>query len=65
MEVQIFNAPDSTKIRTVLLDGEPWFVATDVCSVLEIGNPSQARSRLEADEHRTLDVGAISNDTQI
>ena len=38
-------------------DGEPWFVAADVCAVLEIGNPSQAVSRLDDDE-RTL----ISNE---
>ena len=31
-------------------DGEPWFVAADVCKALEIGNPSQAIARLEDDE---------------
>jgi prophage antirepressor-like protein len=37
--------------------GEPWFVAADVCSTLGIGNVSQALSRLDADE-KTL----ISNE---
>ncbi len=32
------------------LNGEPWFVASDVCRALEIGNPSMALSRLDSDE---------------
>lgn len=31
-------------------DGEPWFVAADVCKALDVGNPSQAIARLEDDE---------------
>ena len=31
-------------------DGEPWFVAADVCKALEIGNPAQGLVRLEDDE---------------
>lgn len=34
--------------------GNPWFVLADVCRVLEIGNPSQAVSRLDNDERDTL-----------
>lgn len=45
-------------IRTVMRDGEPWFVAVDVCRVLELANTSQAVSRLDEDEK-----GIISNDT--
>jgi prophage antirepressor-like protein len=37
-------------VRVVSVDGEPWFVATDVCAVLEIGNPRQAVSYLDDDE---------------
>ncbi len=35
-------------------DGEPWFVGKDVCSILEIENPSNAYSRLDEDEKLTL-----------
>jgi prophage antirepressor-like protein len=45
-------------VRVVLRDGEPWFVAADVCRVLEIGNPSDAVSRLDDDERET--VGALT-----
>lgn len=38
------------KIRTLTIDGEPWFVAADVCKALELGNPSMTVDRLDADE---------------
>lgn len=31
-------------------EGEPWFVAKDLCQILEINNVSQALTRLEDDE---------------
>jgi len=37
-------------IRTLTIDGEPWFVAADVCKALELGNPSMTVERLDADE---------------
>ncbi|MCD4557640.1 phage antirepressor [Schaalia sp. lx-100] len=47
-----------TSIRVITgSDGEPWFVVADVTRILEIGNPSQAITRLDDDE-RTL----ISNE---
>ncbi|MFD1126596.1 phage antirepressor KilAC domain-containing protein [Paenibacillus provencensis] len=37
-------------IRTLTIQNEPWFVAKDVCDVLDIGNVGQAISRLDSDE---------------
>ena len=34
--------------------GEPWFVAKDVCSVLELNNVSQALTRLDDDEKSSI-----------
>lgn len=45
-------------IRTAIVDSQVWFVAKDVCNVLEITNTSQALIRLDEDER-----GLISNDT--
>ncbi len=42
------------QVRTIVQDGEPWFVAKDVCDVLEIGNTSQSLSRLDDDEKNTI-----------
>ncbi len=36
--------------RAVTLEGEPWFVAADVCRALGLGNSSMAVSKLDEDE---------------
>lgn len=53
-QLQIFSNPDFGEVRTLNIDGEPWFVAADVCKALDIGNPSQAISKLDDDEKVTL-----------
>lgn len=47
--LQLFSY-SGQQVRTQLIDGEPWFAAIDVCAVLEIGNVSQALTRLDDDE---------------
>lgn len=37
--------------------GEPWFVAKDVCDILEISNPSDALKRLDDDERSRVNLG--------
>ena len=49
-QIEIFKNEQFGEIRTIRVNDEPWFVATDVCGALDIGNPSQAISRLDADE---------------
>lgn len=49
-----FESPEFGQVRTVSMNGEPWFVAADVCKVLDVGNPSQAVSKLDDDEKVTL-----------
>jgi len=46
---------EENAVRVVLRDGEPWFVAVDVCRVLDISNPRDAVARLDDDEK--ADVG--------
>jgi prophage antirepressor-like protein len=46
----------SKQVRTFLKDGEPWFVAKDVCDVLEIGNANMAAARLDDDEVSQTDI---------
>ena len=48
-EVQVWNY-EGAEVRTVQIDGEPWFVLTDVCRELEISNSRMAADRLENDE---------------
>lgn len=56
-ELMIFDNPEFGKIRVIEQNGEPWFVAADVCKALDIGNPTQALTRLDKDE-----VTLISNE---
>lgn len=53
-----FNSLD---VRVVDRGGEPWFVAADVCSVLAVGNPSEALKRLDADERTLISIEGASN----
>ena len=41
---------DATLVRTIAKEGQAWFVAKDVCDILDIDNPSQAVARLDEDE---------------
>lgn len=41
---------NNTELRTLNIDGEPWFVAKDVCNALDIKNSRDAVSRLDEDE---------------
>ena len=49
---------ESHAVRSVLIDGAPWFVAADVCRVLEIVNHRHAVSTLDEDEK-----GVVKTDT--
>jgi len=48
-ELRIFNY-NSAEVRTVLKDGEPWFVLKDVCGVLELSDTNRVAERLDDDE---------------
>ena len=39
------------------IDGEPWFVAVDVCNALELSNPTIVTSRLDDDERAKFNLG--------
>ncbi len=44
---------ESNEIRTITIDGDPWFVAADVCAALGIDNVTNAIKRIPA-RHATL-----------
>jgi prophage antirepressor-like protein len=37
-------------VRTVLIDGVPWFIAKDVCDILGLGNPAETLRNFPVDE---------------
>lgn len=41
---------ESHEVRALTIDGEPWFVARDVCDILELNNVTEALRGLDDDE---------------
>lgn len=61
---QVFDNPEFGRLRVIHgEDGEPWFVAKDVCDALGLGNVGQALARLDDDEKSsiTLNDGTPGN----
>lgn len=48
-DMQIFTY-NSNEVRTVEMNGEPWFVLKDVCEVLGLSTPARVAERLDSDE---------------
>ena len=58
--LQIFTYGKNT-VRTIIKDGEPWFVAKDVCDVLGLTNSRKAISSLQ--EEGNFGFGGIEKTT--
>lgn len=43
-DLQVFENPEFGKIRTVIIDGEPWFVGKDIAETLGFSNSRDAIS---------------------
>lgn len=64
-ELKTFQNPKFGTIRTTTINGEPWFVAADVCEALEIQNPTDAIKKLDEDEKARLNLGLRGGDTNV
>ena len=56
--IQIFNYQNN-EVRTVKMDGEPWFVLKDVCNILNINNASDVYNRLDDDEKGVAQIDTL------
>ena len=52
-ELKVFNYQDN-EVRTVEVNGEPWFVLKDVCAVVGIGSAHKVADRLDEDERNQI-----------
>ena len=52
--LQRFVDENLGEMRFFIENGEVWFVATDICRALNVGNVTRALSRLDDDERSTL-----------
>lgn len=55
-DIQIFQNEQFGQIRVVERDGEPWFVAKDVCQVFGDTNHNRSVGRVDADDKCTVSV---------
>ncbi len=67
-DLQVFHYQEND-VRSLLLDGEPWFVLRDVCAILGLGTPARVAERLDRDEvslaHLTDSLGRQQETTII
>ena len=61
---QVFNFGDY-QVRTVIKEGEPWFVAKDVCEALTHSDTSTAVRRLDEDEKGVSSVHTIGGNQNL
>ncbi|PDY73583.1 DNA-binding protein [Bacillus cereus] len=56
-QLQVFNNEELGQVRTVVKGEDVWFVAKDVCEVLEIKNTTQAMQKLDTEERTMFNIG--------
>lgn len=59
-DVQIFNNPDFGEVRTVMIDGDPWFVGRDVAAALGYKKVKEALQN-NVDEMEATLVGVMDS----
>jgi prophage antirepressor-like protein len=55
-ELTLFTSKENFKVRVIMWDGEPWFVAKDVCDILGLGNAREALRNLDDDERGSVRI---------
>lgn len=63
-KVFTFN-PSNQPIQVEIINQEPWFVATDVCNALKIGNTTDVVNRLDDDEKLTSIVSRAGQNREV
>lgn len=64
-EVTVFNFDGTREVRTVVRDEEPWFVAKDICDILELTDVSQTVQSLDDDEKGTYTVRTLGGNQRM
>lgn len=63
--IQLFKNKEFGEIRIINIDNELWFVAADVCKILNHTNPTVATQSLDDSERTKLNLGLSGGDTNI
>lgn len=58
---QVFTFPETSQpVRSLLIDGEPWFHHGDVCAILQHTNPTVAARMLDEDDSKMINLREIT-----
>lgn len=63
--IKTFTNTDFGPVRVIDVNGEPWFVAADVCKALEIEKTDRALSRLDDDEKGAHSVSTLGGKQKV
>lgn len=58
--LRVFENAQFGQVRTVAKEGQPWFVAADVCRALDLGQVTNTIRRLDDDEKALISIKGIS-----
>lgn len=58
-EIKVFENKQFGQVRSIVKDGEPWFVAADVCKAVELDKTWNALQRLDEDEKGTTSISTL------
>lgn len=56
---------ESQQIRVITKNEEPWFILSDICKILEIGNSRDVSRRLEDDEKGVVIIDTLGGGQKI
>jgi anti-repressor protein len=65
MDMQIFNNNEFGEVRAIEKDGEPWFVAKDICDCLGYIDTESALRKLDTDEKLTRKLYASGQNREM
>lgn len=60
-ELQIFESQDFGSLRTIIINGVPWFHAADICKVLDLQNPTMVLKRVNDSDKTKHSLGQGSD----
>ena len=63
--LKVFEKAEFGRVRVVECEGEPWFVAKDVCECLELTDVSKTISLLDDDEKGTNSIRTPGGEQQM
>ena len=55
-KITIFENEEFGKVRTLLINGEPWFVGKDICNVFGDTNHSRTLSRVDDEDKQSIEI---------